>query len=103
MSELKYWWTSSSGRIEIELSREVIESCHHQGACDDDVEYWQSKLDLNLDRESMIDELGEYGAWSDDELNTLSNDELEQKILWIACGDIQDDSENDYNKEKDHE
>ena len=101
--ENKYWWTSSSGRIEIELSREVIEDCHHQGACDADVEFWQKELNLDLNREHMIAELGEYGAWSDDELDALTDIELEQKILWIASGDIQDDMENEFNKELSNE
>ena len=76
--------------LEFELPREAVEDCHHQGACDEDVEYWQGKLGLNLDREKMILELREYGAWDDEELNALDNDDLEQKLIWLAAGDIQE-------------
>lgn len=88
-----YWWTSSSGRIEFQLPKEAIEQCHHSGPCDSDVEHWQPILDLNLDRAVMIQELLEYGAWSTEELNDLTNEELEHKFIWIASGDIQDSEE----------
>lgn len=100
-TESKYWWTSSSGRIEFQLDREVIKACSHPGPCDADVEYFQPLLNLNLDRETMINELSEYGAWSEEELDLLTNNELEQKILWIACGDIQDDPDHEFNNGED--
>jgi hypothetical protein len=85
-----YIWSTGSGRIEIEFPEEAIIDCFHQGRCDEDVEFWQEKLNLNLDRDLMISELGEYGAWSPEELNDLSDEELEQKLIWIGAGDLAD-------------
>jgi hypothetical protein len=82
---------ASFNYLEFQLPDEAVRECHHQGACDADVEYWQAKLNLNLDREKMILELKEYGAWTENELNALGNDELEQKLIWIAAGNIQDE------------
>lgn len=91
MKPKTYWATFNY--LEFEMPVDAVRECHHQGACDDDVYRWQRKLNLNLDREKMILELGEYGAWSDAELNALENQELEQKLIWIAAGDIQDRGE----------
>jgi hypothetical protein len=83
----KLWATFNY--LEFQLPIDAVRECHHQGACDDDVQYWQKELNLNLDREKMIQELKEYGAW--DNLTELDNDELEQKLIWIAAGNIQDE------------
>lgn len=48
MSE-KYW--SSFNYIEFELPRDAVIDCHHQGQCDEDVKFWQQKLNLNLPRD----------------------------------------------------
>lgn len=55
-------------------------------------------LEFQLPREPMIRKLLEFGCWEQNELNALSNAELEHKIIWIAAGDIQDDVDNEYNK-----
>lgn len=83
-------WTTFN-YLEFELPEDAVMECYHQGACDDDVEFWQARLNLNLDRTSMIKELKEYGAWSLEELNAYENHELEQKLIWIAAGNIQDE------------
>ena len=85
----KYW--ASFNYLEFQLPRQAVIDCHHQGACDDDVNFWQKKLQLNLDREKMIKELKEYGAWSLEELTALDDSELEEKLIWIAAGNIQDE------------
>jgi hypothetical protein len=87
----KLYWTSFNYLPEFQLSHETVLDCSHQGRCDEDVEYWQGKLNLNLNRELMIKELKEYGAWSLNELNALDDDELEQKIIWIAACNIKDE------------
>lgn len=93
---MKYWTTFNY--LEFELPKQAIDDCFHQGACDADVEYWQRELNLNLERKPMIRELLEYGAWSVRELCALDNDELEQKLIWIAAGNIQDDPDHEFNK-----
>lgn len=73
---------------EIELPYECVLDCSHQGQCYDDVKYWQSKLNLELDRQFMIDGLLEYGAWNKEELNELDDSELEYKVIWLISHDI---------------
>jgi len=79
--------------LDFALPHQAVTDCHHRGACDDDVEHWQKKLNLNLDRDKMILELKEYGSWELDELNALDNADLEQKLIWLAAGDIQESDE----------
>jgi len=86
---MKHWATFNY--LEFELPIDAVMDCHHQGACDEDVEYWQKELNLELPRKPMIRELLECGAWSVRELCALGNDELEQKLIWIAAGNIQDE------------
>jgi hypothetical protein len=92
-SETKYWFTSSSGRIEFQLTREQVMQGHHQGACDDDVAALanDSTITDQLSRVStdiMALELREYGAWSEEEL--ADRDANIRRLIWLACGDIQD-------------
>lgn len=87
------YWTSSSGRIELQITKAIASSCSHQGQCDDDV---QACLELpaikrqfnKLDPIVLANELREYGTWEDDEL--LDHEANKQRLLWIASGDIVD-------------
>jgi hypothetical protein len=75
----------------LDLPEDCVFDCSHQGPCDADVEYWQPKLNLQLDRDGMLAELAEYGAWEDDELASKTDAELEQIVIWIAAGNIRDE------------
>lgn len=87
----KRWFTTSSGRIEIEIELEDARSGSHQGACDDDIAalravgYIAAQLEV-MAPELLRAELKEYGAWDAEQLADHS-DNLD-RILWIACGDI---------------
>lgn len=74
-----------------EMPLDAVLDCSHKGRCDDDVEYWQSKLNLNLNREKMFEELKEYGAWTSEELKALEDYELEQKVIWIGACNAKDE------------
>ena len=85
------YYTSSCGRIELQMTLEEAKSCTHPGPCDEDVlllsrtrNIWRqlAKVDAAVLRE----ELKQYGAWSDAELS--NHNENLQRILWIAAGDI---------------
>lgn len=89
MSDKKYW--TSFNYVEFELPHDAVVECSHAGRCDDDVEYWQRELKLGLDRDKMIKELKEYGAWSESSLKDMDNDDLEQKLIWLAAGDIREE------------
>ena len=88
---MKFWATFNF--VEFEMPLQAVRDCHHQGACDDDCEYWQKELQLNLERKPMIRELLEYGAWSARELCAKSNAELEQYLIWLGAGNIQESEE----------
>ena len=94
--EKKYWWSSSSGLIDLQIPEQAIRECYHQGQCDKDVEHWAPLICLGkTDRKLIERELQEYGAW--DDLETVALKTLYERLTWIACGDLHDtpDSELD--------
>lgn len=87
------WYSTSSGSIELQITRQQAHIGHHQGACDDDVADLAKvpavKRQLaKIDPELLREELREYGAWDTEEL--ADHAQNLQRILWIACGDICD-------------
>jgi hypothetical protein len=88
------YFTSSSGRIELEMTMEDALSASHQGQCDDDV-LALSKVPriaeqlARIDPELLRAELKEYGAWDSQELS--DHDQNLQRILWLAAGDIREE------------
>lgn len=94
------YYTSGSGRIELQITKQQAETGSHPGKCDDDIKYLRTlpviKRQLNkIDKNVLKKELGEYGAWDDEQLN--DHEENLNRILWIACGDI---SEHIYEKQR---
>jgi hypothetical protein len=105
-NEANIWWTSSSGRLEIEFDMpreeaiEIIDECS-MGGRDADPYVTRQIRNRNIvfhintmsgmsDRKAIIGELVDYGTWDRDELESMSDDELKRKILWIACCDLAD-------------
>jgi len=90
------YWTSSSGRIELNIPQGLESVGYHSGACDSDIAELM-KLDSIKAQLSAIapqvlsDELKEFGAWDESELSN-HGDNL-ARILWIACGDLVDSGE----------
>jgi hypothetical protein len=88
------WWSTGSGRIELQLRQSDSETGHHQGDCLNGVQellavpYICNQLNA-LDSDLIAAELGEYGAWDDEELSDHSANL--RRLLWIACGDIQEE------------
>lgn len=85
----KTYWCSFN-YLEFKLPHDCVLDCSGPGPADDAVAYWQPRLNLNLNREKMISELREYGAWEQEELASLSNSDLEQKLIWLAANDIRE-------------
>ena len=85
------WFTTSSGRIEFQLTKKQAAIGSHQGQCDQDIEYLltipaiKRQID-KLDPALIARELSEYGAWDDEELK--DSEQNKRRLLWIACGDI---------------
>jgi hypothetical protein len=96
MTEQKLWWTTGSGRIELQMTVEQACSAYHQGACDDDVDALSREPEIaaqlaTIDPELLKSELREWGAWDDEEL--ADHDQNLQRLLWLAAADIFDDPE----------
>lgn len=87
----KAWFSTGSGRIELEIERDDASSGSHQGQCDDDIQallrvpYIADQLS-EIDPALLASELKEYGAWDETEL--ADHGQNLARILWIACGDI---------------
>jgi len=84
-------WSSSSGRIELDLTMEQASKGYHTGQCDGDIVELRSipKIENQLqalDPLLVKSELKEMGAWDDVELSN-HEDNLD-RLLWIACGDL---------------
>jgi hypothetical protein len=89
------WFTSSHGTIEIEMTMAQAQSASHQGQCDDDVQALSNNRKIRrqlerIDTVALRKELAEYGAWDDQEL--ADHEQNIQRILWIAAGDIVENS-----------
>lgn len=86
------WFSTGSGRIELNIPKRLISVGYHQGQCDDDITHMrrtEPRIEKQLraiDPELLKSELREHGCWDDDE---LANHEVNlDRILWIACGDL---------------
>ena len=94
-----YYWTTSSGRIELAFrSLEDVQACCHPGQCDADVMRLSEPPDIaeqlaRLPAKTVRRELAEYGAWDADEL--ADHKQNLQRLLWIAACDV-DESPGDY-------
>ena len=82
-------------RFSIQMTMRQAESASHQGSCDDDVAQLleDRRIVRQLDKisaEKIRDELREYGAWDADEL--ADDDANRERIVWIAAGDIVENS-----------
>ncbi len=84
-----YYFQSSSGFFEIEMTMEQAESVSHSGDCEAEVLVLKKEIRDQLDKinpDAIRQELGEYGAWNDKEL--LDDKENLTRIVWIAGCDI---------------
>lgn len=87
------WFTSSSGRIEFQMTMRQAQSATHPGPCDADVRALSEEPVLRrqlakIDKAVLAQELKEYGVWGEIEL--ADHPQNLQRIVWIAAGDISD-------------
>ena len=85
------YWTSSSGRIELNITKAQAAQGSHQGQCDNDVflvsQEPSIRRQLNKIEPALLrEELRGYGAWDEEELTDHAQNL--QRLLWLACGDI---------------
>jgi hypothetical protein len=87
------FWTSSSGRIELEIPTQLVAVGYHSGDCQEGIDYLLTLDSIKnqlgkINPERLASELKEYGAWNDAELSVHQNNL--QRLLWLACGDLTD-------------
>ena len=95
-SDPLYWFSSSSGRIEFQMTVGQAESMSHSGPCDSDVAAGRecpslAKQLATIDPAVLQAELKEYGAWTAEELT--DHDANLDRILWLAANDIRENAE----------
>jgi len=87
------YWISNNG-IELNITKKQAVSPAHFGPRYKDV-LELSKIPVirrQLDRitaNSLVSFLSEYGAWDDEEL--AAHEENKLRLLWLACGDIDEE------------
>ena len=85
------WWTSSCGRIELNITKKQAANASHSGRCDADVFALSNvpaiKRQLKkVDAALLVARLAELGAWDESELT--DHETNLQRLLWLACCDI---------------
>lgn len=85
------WVCTSSGRIELQMTKAQALEVSHPGQCDDDVLALSRVPKMRrqlaaIDRALLRAELAEYGAWEDSELG--DHEQNLQRILWLLAGDL---------------
>jgi hypothetical protein len=83
-------WFDESGVLLKQIPEEAVEDCSHQGECHDDCQFWVQKLNFEVPRDLAVEYLKSTGGWELEELQEMDNEELAIRILWIACGNIQE-------------
>lgn len=81
-------------RFDIWISEHDAKIGSHHGKCDDDIAFLRSlkriQEQLNhIPADDLRAELKEYAAWDDEEL--ADHNANLSRILWLACGDINED------------
>jgi len=89
------WFSTSSGRIELRMTLAQARTAAHSGSCDEDVRWLSQRPDIadqldGIDPSLLVAELREYGAWDETEL--ADHDQNLQRLVWIAAGDIVEES-----------
>jgi hypothetical protein len=81
-------------RFEIQITKAQALQGSHPGPCDADIQELLAVPSIRrqfkkIDPDMIRAELSEYGAWDEEELNNIPDNQ--ERILWIACGDIRDE------------
>lgn len=89
------YWASSSGKIELNITKRQAAMASHPGDCYHEVMELSQvpaiRRQLNkVDPEALRQELIGYGAWDDTEL--ANNADNLQRLLWLAAGDITEEN-----------
>jgi hypothetical protein len=93
-------WFNEYGHFLSELPEECWRDCSTPGqAADESVAYWRKKLSFVVPRDKAIEYLVDFGAWpwqecdGDKGLIDMTDDELADKVLWLASCDMRENGE----------
>ena len=86
-----YRWFDNNGNLLGEIPQDCINDCTHASDCTQDVHYWLKELSFSVPADMARKYLQDFGAWED--LDTCSQDLLNERVLWIACGDLKESGE----------
>ncbi len=87
------WWSSSCGRVELQITPTDAAKGHHSGQCDTDiaklrqVPYIAYQL-ARINPVSLQLEMREIFFDSDEDPECTNHENNLSRVLWIACGDI---------------
>jgi len=87
----EYKWFYENGELKGELPQDCVDDCSCSGDNTAMVKDWVEQLDFQVPREQAIEYLSKFGAW--DDLENDSQADLNERCLWIACGDISEQGE----------
>lgn len=77
----------------LNITKAVANECSQSGNNEYSVDYYMNlpkyKNQLSkIDKNELIKELTDYGAWEDDELE--NHEDNLQRLFWLSCGNIMD-------------
>ena len=86
-------WYDGETMHSMDIPLECIDAIAQSGQNDIAVEEWQANLNFSIPKGIAVNHLIEYGAWSNEELESMSDIDLSQKILWIGVWNIAESEE----------
>lgn len=81
---------TEDGRFVGGLPHQCVKECSSRGDVTESVKYWVHALNFTVPRVQAKLWLWECGSWTREELDDMSDEDLAEKVLWIACCDIRD-------------
>lgn len=95
MDELKALtpWFWDNGELRKRIPKDTVRQCARSGHNDETVEYWVKRLKFDAPREKAIAYLAEFGAWDRPKLEAMTQKDINEKVLWIACWDIREEGQ----------
>ncbi|NJO58765.1 MAG: hypothetical protein HC836_10585 [Richelia sp. RM2_1_2] len=70
-----------------------INNCAASGDVGPSVVKWRKMLNFTVDRDEATACLAGYGAWEAIEIATMTDEQVAETILWLACCDFKEGSD----------
>lgn len=76
-----------------ELPDACIRECSSSGDVSGAVAFWRQELHFTVNQTRARCCLEGYGSWDRDELAAMTDEDVADRILWLACGDFSEHRE----------